>query len=304
MGYKYAAGFHSGHLEFTYKGWYPVVELNLDVNSRKATQTALYEQNNKFYAGETPRSNPYVDASARVYIPLNLSSDGRQRGFIPQADVHFTNDLFHTPASLLSYAGFTDYYFRYLLTGITWYDRLSMALRELYPRWGYMLKLLHLNPLSESLDFGHITAVQLTTYSPGLLPNHSLQLKAGYQYQDTQGKIYYLPRLLSPPRGYPYTSLGKETAFSADYSFPLFYPHWNIGWAAYFKRVQVNLFSDYAALTNHQGNRRNVSAGFDLSVDGHLFRFAFPVSAGVRCAFPLAGGLPPTINLLFDVRFE
>jgi hypothetical protein len=306
MGYKYANGFHSGHLEFTYKGWYPVIELNLDVNDRKATQTALYGRNDTLYVGKTLRNDPYVDASARLYIPFNFSSNGWQRGFIPQIDVHFTNEAYISGSS----AYYSTYYFRYLLGGVTWYNRLSMALRELYPRWGYMFRMLHLNPLSSSMNFGNITAVQLTTYSPGILPNHSLQLKAGYQWQNLEGKLYYLPfSLLSPPRGYQHVFFEKETVLNADYSFPLFYPHWNISWVAYFKRVQMNLFSDCAMITSNQGKQKNLSVGFDLSVDGHIFRFGFPVNAGIRCAFPLTGNPPPgrpspTISFLFDIKFD
>jgi hypothetical protein len=116
--------------------------------------------------------------------------------------------------------------------------------------------------------------------------------------------------LLSPPRGYQNTFFKKETVLSADYSFPLFYPHWNISWIAYFKRVQMNLFSDYAMITDHQKSRRYLSAGFDLSVDGHLFRFDFPVNAGIRCAFPLTNNLPssgrpsPAISFLLDISFD
>jgi hypothetical protein len=308
MGYRYANGFHSGHLEFTYKGWYPVIELNLDVNDRKATQTTLFERDKELYIGTFRRNDPYVDASARLYIPFNFTGNGWQRGFIPQVDVHFTNEAYLTPALPAYRISPSTYYFRYLLGGVTWYNRLTMALRELYPRWGYMVKILYLNPLSPGMYFGGTTAVQLTTYSPGILPNHSLQLKAGYQWQNLKGKIYS-SHLLSPPRGYQSSFFEKETVLSADYSFPLFYPHWNIGWIAYFKRVQMNLFSDYAMLANRQGNYRNVSAGFDLSVDGKLFRFDFPVNAGIRCAFPLtaassAGRPSPTISLLFDIKFD
>jgi hypothetical protein len=116
--------------------------------------------------------------------------------------------------------------------------------------------------------------------------------------------------LLSPPRGYQSHAFEKETILSADYSFPLFYPHWNIWWVAYFKRVQMNLFSDYATRTNHQGSQENLSAGFDLSVDGNLFRFDFPVSAGIRCAFPLTNHTPsavrpsPAVSFLFNIKFD
>jgi hypothetical protein len=311
MGYKYANGFHSGHLEFTYKGWYPVIELNLDLNDRKAEQTALYIKENKLYTGTFPRNDLYVGASARLYIPFNFTGGGWQRGFVPQVDVHVTNDVYLTPVNSLYSSHYSSYYFRYLLGGVTWYNRLSMALRELYPRWGYLFKLLHMNPLSSGMNFGHITAVQLTTYSPGILPNHSLRLKAGYQQQRMQEKIYYLPMsLLSAPRGYQSAAFEKETVLGADYSFPLFYPHWNIGRMAYFKRIQMNLFYDHGLLADHLGDRQRTSAGFDFSLDGHFFRFAFPVSIGIRCAFPLAGHaqspgrLSPAINFLFDVTFD
>jgi hypothetical protein len=309
MGYRYAHGFHSGHLEFTYKGWYPVIELNLDVNDRKASQTDLRIHGNALHVVGAPRADPYIDASARLYIPFNFSSNGWQRGLVPQVDAHFTNDAYLTPGLPAYRLSSSTYFSRYLLGGITWYNRLAMAHRELYPRWGYMVKLLYLNPLSPDIYFGDVMAVQLTTYNPGILPNHSLQLRAGYQWQNSKGKIYSRS-LLSPPRGYQSTYFEKEAVFSADYSFPLFYPHWNISWVAYFKRVQMNLFSDYAACTAPQGNRRILSAGFDLSVDGHLFGFDFPINAGIRCAFPLTDGPlstgrpSPTFSVLFDIKFD
>jgi hypothetical protein len=313
LGYRYANGFHSGHLEFIYKGWYPVVELNLDVNDRKAFHYAPVEKDNKLYLGQFQRNDPYVEAAVRLYVPFNFSRNGWQRGLIPQVDAHFTNEAYLT-LKPWSYGYFySTYYLRYVLGGFTWYNRRAMAHRELFPRWGYQLRALHLNHLTSEINIGRITSIQLTAYVPGLLPNHSLQLKAGRQWQDIRKEgIYYASpfSLLTPPRGYQRTTFEQETVLNADYSFPLFYPHWNIGWLAYFNRIQMNLFSDYALIRRQaQEPERRLSVGIDLTADAKLLRFAFPVSAGLRCAFPLAGeplaGRPaPTVSLLFDIRFE
>lgn len=286
-GYKYEHGFHSGHFGFTYKGWYPVIEYSMDVNDRYAMQS------NVANSRVASRDMPFLSSTVRLYIPFNFSSNGWQRQFIPQIDGYFTNDVFDTNSS--------SYPSGYVLGAVTWYHRRDMAMRELYPRWGYMLRMWYLRPLAEAI-FSDVKAIQATTYIPGILPNHSLQLKAGYQTQNNSARPG--GRALPLARGYTYGIFPDEIILNADYSFPLFYPDWNISYVAFFKRVQMNLFTDYAILFTGAAKQTKHAAGFDFLVDMHLFRFAFPIAAGFRCAVPLTDGISPSFNLLFNIRFH
>jgi hypothetical protein len=287
VGYKYEYGFHSGHLGFTYKGWVPVIEYSMDVNDRYAMQRNVL--NNRVAS----RDMPSLSSTVRLYIPFNFSSNGWQRQLIPQIDGHFTNDIFDTNTS--------SYPNGYLLGVVTWFHRRNMAMRELYPRWGYMLRMWYLRPLADAV-FSDMKALQLTTYLPGIAPNHSLQLKAGYQTQNNS--IHPSGQALPQTRGYTHLIYPDEITLNADYSFPLFYPDWNISYVAFFKRVQMNLFTDYAILSAGATKQTIHTAGFDFLIDMHLFRFAFPIAAGFRCAVPLPAGISPSFNLLFNIRFH
>jgi hypothetical protein len=297
LGYKFSNGFHSGHIAFTYKGWCPIIELNVDFNERKAIRRGVNTDGVRYLMENA--DYPYLDAVARIYIPLNFSSNGWQRGLIPQIEKHFTNDSYTANNS-------TPYHFQYLLASLIWYDRLYMATQELYPRWGYMLRFSFMPSLFSGNHFGHQSFVQLTTYVPGLFTNHGLRLRGGYQWQNIKGKIFYLPLSLIPSaRGYNPVAAEKILAFNADYAFPLLYPDLSVSGLAYIKRIYINAFADHSCIIDPiVASNFNISTGFDFMVDCHLLRFEFPIQMGLRCAFPLTDGLSPTISFLLDMTFK
>ncbi len=305
LGYHYNNGFHSGHLAFTYKGWWPVIDLKFDINDRYAVEYRdLRVVNDTLVGRKVNIKDPYIEGTIRLYAPLNFSSNGWLRALIPQIEEHFTNDRYYR---------FNDpdaYYYHYFMAGLTWYERLPIAARELYPRWGYMLKGQYLTAPFGRINIGHVGMVQLTTWTPGLFRNNGVQFKAGYQWQFVQSDGYYIQNLLPAPRGYPALGAKNMVALSADYSFPLFYPDWNLAWIAYFKRIRMNVFSDYSNISQFRGVTVNEwSLGFDILADYHIFRFDFPVETGIRCAFPMTNGASPngtspTISLLFSLKFN
>ena len=299
LSYKYANGFHSGHLAFTYKGWFPVIDVKFSINERNLIRyTDLHIRNDTLFGRYGYTNTPYVSSSVRMYVPFNFSSNGWVRGLVPQVEGRFFNDHYYTKNNN------SPYFQHYLLAGLSWFERLPMAVRGLYPRWGYMLRSYCLLAPFQRLGSGYVGSIDVTTYSPGLWRNHGLQLRAGFQWQQVQDKGYYLPSISLAPRGYPYTAAKQTTSLSAEYGLPLIYPDWNIAWLVYFKRVQLKVFSDYAHLVRYPDTKINeTSVGFDLLADYHIFRFDFPVQTGIRCAFPLTGGLNPAVSLLFSLNF-
>jgi hypothetical protein len=136
---------------------------------------------------------------------------------------------------------------------------------------------------------------------PGLFANHGILLNAGYQWQGNTDELRYNSyTMLRFPRGYSsFGALDLMTA-SLDYTLPLWYPDINVSWLAYFKRVRMTLFGDYARLSVATSRTVNMatnsvrtlstqffglaSAGAELTVDLHLLRFGLPISAGFRYA--------------------
>jgi hypothetical protein len=299
LGYKYANGFHSGHLAFTYKGWFPVIDIKFNINERKAVRYSDLEIRNEILYGRYDTTHtPFVSSSIRLYIPFNFSKNGWVRGLIPQVEQRFTNDHYYVKDN-----NSPDFQY-YMLSALTWYERLPMATRELYPRWGYMLRGMHLLSPFRKIGSGFVTGFDLTTYAPGLWRNHGLQLKAGFQWQQVKDRGFYLPGLLSTSRGYPQTAAKQKAVFSAEYGLPLLYPDWNIAWLVYFKRLQLRMFADHTLLVRYPNIKINeTSVGFDLLADYHIFRFDFPIQTGIRCAFPLTK-YDPAFSLIFNITFN
>jgi hypothetical protein len=299
LAYKYAHGFHSGHLTFTYKGWLPIIDFKFNINERKAVQYSDLQVVRDTLRGRISiTGTPYISSTLRLYIPFNFNSKGWVRGLIPQVEGVFTNDRYYLKNND------TPCYSPYLFGGLSWYERLPMAARELYPRWGYMLRNYYLFAPFQRIGSGYVGSIDVTTYSPGLWPNHGLRLKAGFQWQQVEDRGYYLPGILPPPRGYPYMGTKQMTSLSAEYGLPLIYPDWNIAWLIYFKRIQLIMFSDYAHLLRYPNTKINeISLGFEFLADYHIFRFDFPVQTGIRCAFPLTHNLQPEISLLMSISF-
>jgi hypothetical protein len=297
MGYKYADGFHSGHLRLTYRGWYPVIDFSLDVNDR-------HRQQNKFgYLPNDPRRyifvfsthQPLVNGSLRVYIPWSVTNGAWRTTFVPRAEYRFSNDEYRSMTTL------KYQYFQSMMIGFTFSSQLSLAVRDIYPRWGYSVRAHYSFPVLNHNIYS-TASVQASCYMPGLLTNHGLLLTAGYQWQGNNDELRYNSFIhLRFPRGYITYAPFKLMNATLDYTFPIWYPDLNISWLAYFKRLRATVFGDFAQVENNAAVQRLFSAGADLLVDFHLFHFGFPVSAGVRYAQPLLHTTAPSFHLLLNI---
>ncbi|MDR3297536.1 MAG: hypothetical protein LBS94_04810, partial [Prevotellaceae bacterium] len=147
----------------------------------------------------------------------------------------------------------------------------------------------------------------LTLFAPGLMPNNSIRLFAGYERQDVNNDITLVSRM-SAPRGFATIGLiALHTAdYSASYALPLWYPDIALGGFAYIKRLRVNLFWDcrtmytgepvatvngnevmadfFDKLGSPQASFRGM--GYEAVVDFHAFRFPLVMlSVGWRQSF-------------------
>ena len=280
VGYSYHNGFHSGHINFNYSGLFPVFELSLDVNDRDKTITTIDQINaeSSDYQIDTLKS-PAIDFSIKSYIPLNFSSGGWQRGFVPEISYNFSNDIYRYPSTKERYKQSINY-------GGRIYSVLPKTKSLIYPKWGAGLifegsKSLNLNSNNGDILFG-----KFYSYIPGIFPRQGLKFTAQYQYQDNGLPYGYLDNLCNAPRGYS-SKFATNNYFKAtlDYAIPIHLGEKMIKPFFYLMRMKLIPFADFAVNSNRiVKNDIMYSFGSDLLFDFHFLRFGFEISCGVRYA--------------------
>lgn len=299
-GWYYWKGYHHGKLSFTYMGWYPVLNVNIDYGGR--TFDIGWDKNEAgqpvAHGRHTDRT--LVEADARIYIPFNLTRGYYVSGFQPTLTYKYTNNNYRQ----LSNGKQKNY--QYLLPEVRYYYYRKLALRDILPKWGYQIRLQYLKSPFDNENFGSLYAARLTAYVPGLRQNDGLMLRLGYQYQELKNKTFYIPtQLIDAPRGYGYNyATRQQIAFKADYSFNICYPDLSLGALVYIKRVRGNLFYD---LSRNQAKKsiewtNQSSFGGDLIFDWNVLQAEFPLSLGIRVTKPIDYGRVE-LGALFSVSF-
>ena len=290
LGYSYQSGAHKLHSQFIYKGWYPVFRFS----SNYGGKPKVIRHSSVDWTPEL--SNDYMQFNASVSLPLNFTEGKYITGLVPSVKYEYDRDFYHNYRE--------DYYLRGLKTidyNVWFYSYQRMARRDLQPRWGFTFDLNHrTSPFSEKI-LGKMTSVSGRVYLPGLVEDHGVKLRLGYQKQNPEAYLY--TSYLQFPRGFDPQVSRKLSSIKLDYVLPLFYPDWNIPSVLYVKRFKADLFQDYA-VNQYQVVKNNqrvweqealYSMGMEITTDFHVARFMFPFSAGVRYSY-----LPQ----LSDNRFE
>jgi hypothetical protein len=165
-----------------------------------------------------------------------------------------------------------------------------MAIRDIYPRFGFSSFYRRMSTPFENKVFNSISAISVRLYLPGFYKNHSLQLRYAYQYQSP---LRYLYSTMIPfPAGYLSGRTERMLLVNLQYSLPLFYPDFHVGPFFYLKRIRTNLFFDAAGNNYHAYSQPNIithdilrSVGTDFITDIHFLRIMFPFQLGVRLAY-------------------
>lgn len=288
-GWYYEDSEHHGKVALTYMGLFPVIDLSVDYGGRTFDLVWDTNKDGKKYAAILGTNRRRIEGEARIYLPFNFTRNHMVRGFQPSVTYYYTNDKYQQFNS----GKFGN--FQYILSELRYYNYQKMALRDIYPRLGYQLRLQHLFSPSNTENYGNIYAARLTTYLPGLKKNDGLMLRFAYQYQGTDEKVLFFPkRLLEKTRGYDYLYQTRQMfSAKADYAFSIFCPDVSIGNLAYIKRFRSNLFYDFTANQKIKEQQRwdtYNSVGADILADCNFLRLNFPVSVGIRMTQPLDYG--------------
>ncbi len=160
------------------------------------------------------------------------------------------------------------------------------ATQDINPKLGYFLYAGYKHiPFSSNAEINSTRFSAIASaYLPGLFRHHSLNIKTGIETQRSQN--YYFLNLLSFPRGYAPLAYKEMFLFQANYTFPLWYPDFNIGPFVYFKRLRANAFLDYAKLSKYS---TYPSTGLELYLQMYLFRLQMPLEIGGRLSYLLDG---------------
>ncbi len=274
-GYSYREGFSHFHANISYKALLPVISWNLDVGGPIQ------------YAGSTnslPLSfNRNIQSTVNISLPLNLSRGKYASGITPWVEWKLNRNAYYIKTENNYYQGL-----HYINYGVSFYRYTKMAIRDIFPRFGVSSFFKAQTTPFENKLFNEIYAASARLYLPGILNNHSLQLRYAFQKQSPLRYLY--GSMISFPAGY--TSQRSEELHAANitYALPLVYPDFHLGPVLYMKRIRTHFFYDIAS--NKYQSKPNIithdilrSVGTDIIADVHFLRIMFPFQVGARVAY-------------------
>ncbi|MBQ0093532.1 MAG: hypothetical protein KBS36_02690, partial [Bacteroidales bacterium] len=168
---------NSFHGNFTYSGWYPVIEARFDVNDSDAFEYfESKDKDGKTVIKKRSLGKPSFNAGLRMYVPLLFSSGGWKRGIVPQIQLGLNNDCFlssdNQPLPLHT-----------ITASVRGYSMLSVPKACIYPRFGigaeagfssYFSRGKYLTPLYYGFLYG---------YLPGIARTHGIRWTAKLEKQ-------------------------------------------------------------------------------------------------------------------------
>ncbi len=152
----------------------------------------------------------------------------------------------------------------------------NRSARDLAAKWGQNITLSYQSLPFENQLKGDLFTLKSTFFAPGILPNHSTQIRFNYQY--TNGVYNYaidIPQVSGYAHLTPHHDL--QNTLLLNYRFPLFYPDLEIGPLAYVKRLKGGFFANFENVgINKENTLSPRTYGFELSADMNLLRFYLP----------------------------
>ena len=318
--YNKAKWRHSGHVKFTYTGFYPVIETSIDFNDRSLRQYNIttYSDEKSGYVELASREldSPYFQGKVAMYIPFKFSNSGWYSGFIPQVSYTFTNDRFNTSLVRMSnehggIAGKPEFIGseegrnilrQYLSASVRGYTMLATPNSAVYPKWGAGLEIgtylnlgldKYISPAGYAYAYGYI---------PGFTPVQGIKLSVIHQQKLSSRSLFGQSIVNILPRGLKdntplLSSMSVRnpsmTMVSIDYAAPVFIGNPVLGKNVFaIKRLVLTPSFD----CNFIGKKAGLwSASLDAVIDFEsIVTLVFPVSLGVTYSFN--GGFNNSFN--------
>lgn len=312
---------HSGHLQFTYTGLYPVLEAGFDIDD---TGAGLYHFERRRYGAKTgfatarqPVGGPAWTGHLTAYIPFRYNKSGIQRGWVPQVSWSISNNLYdngtmdlNMTEDFVSGQAFSSFMgFRHgqtvlmqtLRGSVRGYWMLPKADSQVYPRWGVGAE----TGGSFRPGIGKIYSPVMYGYLYGYLPGFSrtqgLRLSASAQHQIPTGAPFGENSVTVWPRGFTAAD-GRAVArvsanqlkLTADYAIPIYVG--DISWfspvayISHFLLIPHVDWTGFEVAADGKGKKTAhtslLSAGADFTVElGNLAWVPYPCSIGVSASW-------------------
>jgi hypothetical protein len=271
LGWEYNLNEETGkyYAQFTYAGWYPVLDFAASYGRRRSSIMDTTSQRIDFSWMET-------NFATTVRVPLNITRGKWARFLQPSVTLEYVQRDMDADATV----SFRRSNYKALTYRLSASNQIKSTDWDMYPRWGQTLDLrLQTSPFAGD-TLGAMFSVVSRLYFPGLMRHHSFNLYAGYQKRDDSSPLY--EDMVRFPRGRSQLYASEVGSFSANYKFPLAYPDFSIWSLVYLKRIKANLFYDYALGTHYGTPADWQSTGVELFFDMHLLRLPAPVELGYR----------------------
>jgi hypothetical protein len=282
------------HTGFTWKGWYPVLETQLDYGD----YPVIY----KMPADPAPvRIYPGFKFKNTISLPLSFYS-GRFNQFIY---LSATADVSNNYIFISNSYGY-DIRHTQLTSRFYIYNYYKSSVRDIYPRWAQMIDIIGATWPWDADFFGPDLAVKTALYFPGLWRNNSVRIRLETERQSFSE--YLSSNRVNFPRSYKNIISGKLNFYSAEYFMPLCYPDFNISSVFYLTRLRGSIFYDlakgrdnyylstvngsFAATSHNAGPETFSSFGGQILADFHLFRIPYQITGGVQAAWKKTGSAP------------
>jgi hypothetical protein len=283
LGYEYSGKEHYLHSKLTWKGWYPVIESQLDYGGKP--QIIKVQDTNP----DPSSANPALKFTNTIYLPFSFSTGKFTQYLQLSLSSSYENRYIYRSATMPYDYGQTQVYGRIYFSNYH-----KSAVRDIYPRYAQILDFIYtLYPFDRSL-YGDMTTVKTALYFPGFFTNHGIKLRFESERQNPVKYILY--NRASFPRTYENLISQSINFWSVDYAMPLFCPDLNIPGLLYIKRFRGGLFWDAARISktsfftptvriDHNYSETIQSFGFELLSDFFVIRVPFMISGGIQTAW-------------------
>lgn len=259
-------------VNYSYKGFYPVFQC--DVSNVNRVHYEVDSLQNKYNAD-------YNELSTQIgaLIPVVFDKGKWYRRINGQLTYEYLS-IYPAKGNLFSEHNKYNRRFSNIYYQLQFSNKRMLALRDVQTRWGQELNIRYMHSPFFEKSFGKLASAELSLYFPGLLKNHGLKLYNGIQLKNGE-QLSFSDRIVYP---YGYGSVEGDfyTTSHIYYHFPVIYPDLNMFEWFYFKRIKANTFYQYMKYSDGINFNSFSSAGVDVTANIHLFRFVFPLEAGLR----------------------
>ena len=263
---------HGGHLNFTYAGWYPVVEASLFINDRLSWN---YTIENDGHISRTPDRGTSLAGRLDIYVPLSREKGGMTLNFLPRISWEIDNSRYN---GLLNHST--------TVSGRFWILR-DMAKAEIFPRYGtgvetgIRMAYAAGSARQQPIKLGDTWYFHAYGYFPGISGGQGGKISATVQKVLNQG--VFNPGTDILPRGFRNAVPRNlySPSFSAlltfDYAIPVNLWDINITPLIYLNRMIITPHFDYGYSSHPELHLCSGGASLTLQLGRLLWTFPFEI---------------------------